>query len=204
MNLKNNKSLILLLFLYSCGGLSDLMLDFGDNYHYYGEGTPFNYIYYENEQSIISRVVVKPNVESFAFNENFILVKQKPNFKSCAVLLGNELNNVAWTFKRIDSFSFEKLPKHLQKRYLENLKDSIFYRKIALKITPQNTIEEQMYFRSLADSIIKIDKEYQKIFINEINYWIIEKKTNKVFGPYSEQLYLNKKIELGVSKSLHL
>lgn len=206
MKIKNYGFVILFFGLYSCGaGWSDLMLDMGNNYHYYGEGTPFNYIYYENninEQSIISRVVVKPNVESFAFNENFILAKQKPNFKSCAVLLGDELNNVAWTFKRIDSFSFEKLPNHLQKRYLENLKDSIFYRKIALKITPENTIEEQMYFISLADSIIKTDKEYQKIFEKEFNYWIIEKETNRVFGPFTYEEYLEKKKELGVSEAL--
>jgi hypothetical protein len=61
-----------------------------------------------------------------------------------------------------------------------------------------------MYFRSLADSIIKIDKEYQRIFANEINYWIIVKESKRVFGPYSKQQFLRTKRKLGVSKKLNL
>jgi hypothetical protein len=199
--------LLLLLFLYSCGGLSDLMLDLGGNYHYYGEGYSSNYIFYgkkDKNGTSIEKVIIEPSVESFTFDKDYILINQNPNLEWSAILLGNKLNSIARTFKRIDSFSFEKLPKHLQKRYLENLKDSIFYKKIALKITPQNTIEEQMYFRSLADSIIKIDKEYQRIFSNEINYWIIVKESKRVFGPYSKQQFLRTKRKLGVSKKLNL
>ncbi len=54
------------------------------------------------------------------------------------------------------------------------------------------------------DSIIKTDLKYKKIFANEINYWIINKETAKLFGPYSKEEYLKKKQELGVSKKLKL
>ena len=210
--MKVNKPYLKLFFLffilYSCGaGWGDVMLDLGNNYHYYGEGAPGNYIFYGKklrEGTSIDKRVIKPNVENFAYNDFYVLVKQKPSLKDCAILLGSEIKTIARVFKRVDSLDLEKVPKHLHDKYLTNIKDSLFYKKIGLKITPQNTIEEQEYFEKLADSIIKKDAEYQKIFTNEINYWIIKKETNKVFGPFSKQAYLKKKKELGISESLKL
>ncbi len=208
--MKLQKQIILYFFfvLYSCGaGWSDLLLDMGNNYHYYGEGSPSNYIFYgikDRRGTSIDKEIIYPNVEAFGYDDTFILVLQKPSLEEVGYLVGSELNGIARVFKYVDSLSFEKSEKEIQEKYLQHIKDSLFYRKIGLKITPRNTIEEQRFFWNLGDSIVKTDLKYKKIFANEFNYWIINKETDEIFGPFSKEEYLKKKQELGVSKKLKL
>jgi hypothetical protein len=53
-----------------------------------------------------------------------------------------------------------------------------------------------------ADSIILCDPYYQKIFSNEINYWIISHKWKKMYGPLTKEEYFQKRKELKVPDEL--
>lgn len=55
-----------------------------------------------------------------------------------------------------------------------------------------------------ADSILKNDPYYKKLFSRKTNYWIISKKDHQVYGPYSKPEYEAKRKELKVSKKLIL
>lgn len=52
------------------------------------------------------------------------------------------------------------------------------------------------------DSLIKNDLYFEEVFANKINYWIIEKKKHKVFGPYNELDFNKKKNDLNISEKM--
>ncbi len=58
--------------------------------------------------------------------------------------------------------------------------------------------------RSIADSLIKNDIYYQKIFSRDKNYWIVNNKEDSLLGPFSKHEYFQKKIELKVPEELKL
>ena len=67
------KILVFSVLISSCGaGWSDVHHDLGDNYHYLGEGTPYNYIFYGKELKsgglTIDKVIILPNVEDFSLS----------------------------------------------------------------------------------------------------------------------------------------
>lgn len=110
----------IIVLLLSCGGLSDIKENLGEDYVYLGEGTPSNYIYkIDKLNGGIGEVIIQPNVEMFNFNQKFILVRQKPNKKSIAekIIYQNNLgdfeNETQWeklSNKVIDSIN--TLPKY--------------------------------------------------------------------------------------------
>ena len=57
---------------------------------------------------------------------------------------------------------------------------------------------------SIADSLVKNDPYYQKIFSRELNYWIISGKTDSLYGPYSKEEFLEARKVLGVPSSLEI
>lgn len=64
--------------------------------------------------------------------------------------------------------------------------------------------EERKLGEQKADSILKNDPYYQKLFSKQTNYWIISKKDHQVYGPLNKESYLNKREDLGVSEDLVL
>ena len=64
-----------------------------------------------------------------------------------------------------------------------------------------NNIEE---ITRIVDSLVIHDPAYQKIFSSKVNYWILVKQGNQVFGPLSHQQYLDKRKELSVPDELQL
>ena len=59
-------------------------------------------------------------------------------------------------------------------------------------------------FEDIADSIVRTDPKYTKIFAHKFNYWIISHKEHKVFGPYTKAEYWQKRKDLGVPECLEL
>jgi hypothetical protein len=51
----------------------------------------------------------------------------------------------------------------------------------------------------VADSILKNDSNYKKIFLNKLNYWIISNKENRVYGPLTKYEYLDKRKDLKIA-----
>lgn len=104
-------------------------------------------------------------VEAYSYNNNYILVIQRPLLEYYRTAIGYDLRS---------SFSSKK---------------------------PEEDIEKS---EIIADSIIKHDPYYQKIFSRPINYWIISHKVDSMFGPLSKEEYFQKRKELGVPEELKL
>jgi len=68
----------------------------------------------------------------------------------------------------------------------------------------KNTIRDIQKSKSIADSLIRHNLYYQRIFSRNLNYWIISHKDDSLFGPYSKEEYLIKRKELDVPNTLKL
>ena len=198
---------IIYLTFSGCGaGIADFTEDLGGGYFYNGEGSESNYVYLGKKEQhgySIDTILVYPQVDCFAYDEYFILLRQKPSLKGHKSWLGSRIQSCANIFRRLDSL-LPKVPASYQSFYKDYAKDSIFYREVASQISSHNTIEDQEFCRMIADSIIKDDPYYQKIYSRDINYWIIEKNVKKLHGPYSQEEYINRKEELKVPEDLKL
>lgn len=51
----------------------------------------------------------------------------------------------------------------------------------------------------IKDSISKREKSYNKLFLNEENYYIIDKKNNKIFGPLNQRTFINIKLQQNIN-----
>jgi hypothetical protein len=58
--------------------------------------------------------------------------------------------------------------------------------------------------RQKADSIMKTDPFYEKLFSNHVNYWIISHTENKTYGPMTVDEYLRARQRLNVPPQLRL
>lgn len=204
------KKIILFYFailFYNCGaGVSDFIDDLGDGYYYYGEGKGANFVFRGKEEKDghrIDSIIIYADATDYDYDDHFILLKQEPNIEHQSYREGSDIWFICYSFKLVDSLQ-TNIPDVYLELYKKHAKDSVFYRKLASKISFNNTMEDQRLCRSVADSIIKLNPYYQKIYSRKINYWIIQKKYNQLFGPYSREEYLTKKVKLGVSKYLNL
>ena len=209
------KRLILILssLLFSCigGGISDFIEDLGGGYFYLGEGTGFNEIFKGEKKTgfpdyihVIDSIIIHPEVDIYTYNKEFILLRQKPSLEARKRYLGDKVQSIAESFKLVDSLSIDNAHKVDVKTYKRYINDSAFYRMIASKISLNNTIKDQEFCNRLADSIIKRNPQDYMEYSNSVNYWIIDKERDKLFGPYSKEEYLREKAELGVPKKLKL
>jgi hypothetical protein len=82
----------------------------------------------------------------------------------------------------------------------ENYRDMIAA-KLGQGIKNQKELNEN---RQKADSIMKTDAFYEKLFSNNINYWIISHSENKTYGPMGIGEYLQARQTLNVPAQLRL
>jgi hypothetical protein len=68
----------------------------------------------------------------------------------------------------------------------------------------RNSKEDIIESEKKADSIIKTDAFYQKLFSNHVNYWIISHTENKTYGPLTVDEYLKARQTLNVPSNLRL
>ncbi len=141
--------------------MSDYSEDLSGHYFYMDEGP-------DNITIIGSRPGQKDigsNIEAYVYDDNYILVRQRPSLKYYRSSIVSSL---------IDSLPLKNPEEDFKKSEI------------------------------IADSIIKKDSYYQKIFSRPINYWIISHQLDSMFGPLSKEEYLQKRKELGVPKELQL
>ncbi len=69
---------------------------------------------------------------------------------------------------------------------------------------PENSKEDIRESERIADSILRNDPYYLKIFSHNKNYWIVLCKENQTFGPLTKEEYKLKRKELSVPGSLQL
>ena len=158
---------ISLILVLGCGGF-DEMIDLGQGYFYFGEGTPSNYIFKGKKEKsgfewTIYKRVIEANVTSFTFDNDYILVFQEPSHSAAA--------------------------------------DAVVYQNYKLPLNSEAEIKAEL---QKADSIIKKSSYWNKIFSHKHNYYIIDKKHDKIYGPLTKKTFLQKKDSIGISKKLKL
>jgi len=79
-----------------------------------------------------------------------------------------------------------------------------FYLRDNIDRFPDNSKYQQIQSEKVADSLLKYDVYYRKIFSNKVNYWIIRISNDSIYGPLNENEYYYLRSALGVPKSLKL
>lgn len=156
-------------------------VDLGNGYYY----IPFNEIVFDvTRYSGNGLYFYKMNkkfplifseIENYAFSENFIVVKQNFNLETRYLL-------ESMIFQSDEYFSYDKKLVLLDEDFIihNNLNKDSF--------------DREKYI----DKILETDLHIKKMILNKINYYIIEKRNNKVFGPLTllEFEHLKKKMRI--------
>ena len=160
---------VILFFLFSCND-NEKEINLGNNFFYIPsqeiifDVTTFdgNGIYLcENNKKI---PVILPEIEEFKYNSDFIIIKQNFNNEQTKRLIENML------FMPKVYFTYDKNYIKLNEDYLAKLDQ-----------TEQNSI----YSEKFTNELLKNSTEIQKMKINKENFYIIEKKELKIYGPLS-------------------
>lgn len=164
----------------------------------------------EGEAVILSNNMLKPSIfgaiKTYAFDERFIIIRQEPNRNSYLLWLPE----VIMTYASLTNEDLED--ESDQSNFLIDFRkeNEALYNS---KISPNHNLEDIQLSKAHADSLISFDSYYQKIFSQEINYWIIShrevemnslKVTSDIYGPFSKESYIKKRNELAVPKELKL
>lgn len=162
-------------------------IDLGDNYTYFLDGRIAPVDLYYNTQ-------IYSDITSYSFDDNYIIAKQKPNYESYKALVASDY------FDRLFIYNLYHLDTTTERFNKENSPftrqpikaDSTFYKLLKSNgVTDQNSIEDTKILQELVDSVFHVDTFYIKLFSSTENYWLIDKKKNIRFGPYSKQEFEN-------------
>lgn len=154
---------ILICFMSLCCCTSDYNEELSGNYLYFDEGSGYRSIYSHS----LGRTDIYSTVTGYAFNKDYIVVAQKPNYDIYK-------NEIAGRLRENTTKYSGKSPDEITKSL------------------------------AIADSILKNDPFHKKVFAHTINYWIISNKENNVYGPLTEDEYLQKRKELNVPEGLKI
>ncbi len=190
--------LILIILLNSClgAGVGDVSDELGSGYSYLSEGSCSrispNFTYKEG---------VYPNIKSYSFDENFIIVEQTPSSKNINSYVVEDLRNkYGFLLYMKDSIKMTKdVEKFMQSKIWT---DSILHKEISSEVLPENNVRSFDALGKIASKIIKEDSYFKEMFSRKINYYIIDKQKQEVYGPFSKENYLTKRKELKVSETL--
>lgn len=187
--LKQLKITIILVICNSCN-MSDYGEELSGSYHYSHMGKDFNYIYGKNN--------IYPNVQEFSFNDNYIIVYQKPEKFTYRNLFASDLYSRYTTYYRY-------LRDSVSEKYYYDRKDILTYSTIAKQfekknVSFENSASDIQISHEIADSIMKNNPIQKKIFSLKKVYWIIQIKGDVLYGPLSLEeftiLKRSKKIDL--------
>lgn len=180
---------IFLAFCFSLG--CDHSDELGNDYYYLSDyeagdaGYPYGSILYKSsEKNFFQNIIIYNRVIKVLSNNKYILVCQEPN-------------ELTMRKRNIDDVSFWRESSVYEKKTdtlisFPHGKESLFY----LKNMNPDLIDNYV------DSLFKNNPYYKKIFANKVNYWIIEKFTDRLIGPLSKLEFDAKRKSLGISDKL--
>jgi hypothetical protein len=187
----------LFFLLSSCGaGIGDVDKELSGGYVFRLDGNT-SYIISGNSHDY----GIYPNVNSFVFDINFILVSQVPSEKLIVMFLGQVILNQYYyiTYNEdLDSLLIEDY---------DLIKDDLtidynLFRLLSESISPNNTSQDKQICETIAQQIIDTSQYFQNMINNEESYWIINHKNGQKYGPLSNNSFSKKLIELEVPKGL--
>ncbi len=192
------KKVIISFLLISCGaGVSDFIEDLGNGYQYIGEGSGNNFILGKNK--------IDAEIVCYVYNQHYILALQYPDYDFINSRLGEDLYQKYYFYNKL--FVSKKLKKEeidpiLYNSLQTNYSKKIYYYFKNHNVPLDNGVKTINYKKKLADSLIHYDIVYKRIFKRQLNYWIIDKKRNQLFGPYNQEEYFKKKKLLEIKLEL--
>ncbi|MFN3444662.1 MAG: DUF3997 domain-containing protein [Bacteroidia bacterium] len=173
-------------------------LDLGDNYTYYLDGRIAPVDLYYNTQ-------IYSDITSYSFDDNYIIAKQKPDYKSYKAQVASDYFDHFFIFNR---YLLDTTPERFNKENSPFTRqaikaDSNFYKLLKSKgVTDQNSLDDTNIIQTIVDSVFRADTFYIKLFSSTENYWLIDKKKNIRFGPLTKQEFNNKSRELNIKLKL--
>lgn len=195
------KKIILIIYLLCCScklNSDDININLGNDYLCVKNGT-LTQIYLNNSYGFGQGIY--PFVKKYAFDKEFIIVEQETKKKELVVSFTEKLrSNYGFLLYMKDSI---KMTKDVEKFMKSKIwKDSILHKEISREVLPENNVRSFDTLGRIASKIIKEDSYFKEIFSRKINYYIIDKQKQEVYGPFSKENYLTKRKELKISQTL--
>ena len=194
-------------FFYGCGsGVGDTAENLSGGYSLRSDGGS-RYIL---PVTTMFEKGVNSKITDWEFNDDFILLKQEPDYNHHRSFLALSLRSNVSAIVNLDSSQNPGQYEFYTQKFME---DSALYGDLLMKISSENTSADIETSERIADSILNSSPYYLDLFSRELNYWIIahgkpEKffyiPSSLIYGPYSQEDYLEKRTTLGVPKELSL
>lgn len=192
-------TLIIYLLCSSCKFESDdINVNLGKDYLCINKGTLTEI--YANDSYGFGQGIY-PFVKNFAFDKEFIIVEQETKKKEIVISFTEKLRDkYGFLLYMKDSIKITKdVEKFMQSKIWT---DSIWHKEISREILPESNVRSFDTLGKIASKIIKEDPYFKEMFSRKINYYIIDKQKQEVYGPFSKENYLTKRKELKVSETL--
>jgi hypothetical protein len=195
------KKTILIIYLVcsSCKlETDDMNINLGNDYLCVKKGT-LTEIYANNSYGFGQGIY--PFVKNFSFDKEFIIVEQETKKKEILTsFIGKLRFKYGILLYKKDSIKITNdVEKFMQSKIWT---DSILHKEISREILPETNVRSLDTLSKIALKIIEEDSYFQEIFSRKINYYIIDKQNQTVYGPLSKGSYLNKRKKLKVSENL--
>lgn len=168
-------------------------MDYGDGretFIYKSKKNHWEYITYDT-------ILVYSDVEKYGENSSWIIAIQKPNRDLMLERIESGLKNL-FTYNYENDSAVVRFPHALINKQISNQ-----YKK-DLDLSFQLTKDSIKTYQEVAERIFENESFYQNIFKNPVNYYIINKKKDSIYGPMDEKHFLRlknaKKIRLEFGK----
>lgn len=170
---------------------------------FWNDGIGKRRIYSTN--AISHRTTIYGDVVGYAFNDVFIIAKQRPNKVNHSSYLSFDLYSrySAYCDYLIDTTVFDSLKDKTFKCKVK-MDSAIYNIFVSNGVTTKNTSEDIRIREYLCDSLIAHDSYYKKIFSDSINYWIIYNPLDSLIGPLTKSEYELVRKELNIPVELRL
>ncbi|MBW7870752.1 MAG: hypothetical protein H3C39_06785 [Flavobacteriia bacterium] len=166
-------------------------------------GYPYGTLIYKSNNNhwgykTFDTIVVYSDVDKYGENGSWIIAMQKPNRDLMLERIESSLRILyAYHYENdspVISFPHLVTDKQISKLYKKDL-DSVF----------QLTKDSIKTYQEVAKKIFENEAFYQNIFKSQVNYYIINKKKDSIYGPMNEKRFLEfkkaKKIRLKFGKA---
>jgi|GEM_PF-5615496 len=119
--------------------------------------------------------IIFSEIENYKYDSKYIIIKQKFDLKTRYLL-------ESLIFTPNLYFDYDKEFVFLDEKYLSGIKSI------------KNSVEKEEYI----DKIMHEDRRIKIMIENGVNYYIIDKKNNKIFGPLKNIDFQNLKLKMGI------
>lgn len=176
---------LILMNCLNCHDSSKEKYYFLDKYESQDVGYPYGTIVYKSlQRNSYDTILIYSDIVKYAEDKSYIIVLQKPNMD----LLFEEIkNNLFQFYKGYKKYNYTNenysYPYGQNKDILLKNMDSIFL----------ITKDSAKTYEIEANSIIKKELYYKRMFERKYNYYIINKKVDSIYGPLGYDKFKNLK-----------